>query len=108
MKLEELFKKVINDEKLRKLYKSAVKEGKLSEFLSSNGCSATIAEVKKFLESKKDISDELKKIVGGNCDLKDLIGNSSDKLTDVLEKIGGNDKDDDSDIKKIISGIRFK
>ena len=111
MKLEELYKKVINDENLRKLCKSAVKEGKLSEFLSSNGCSATIAEVKKFIESKKaDSGDELDDVIGGNCSSDDLISKLSDNenLKAALKKIGGNDDKDGDDAKDGIKNILGK
>lgn len=72
MTIEELYKKVIADEELRKAYAAAAKDGKVAEFLSENGCTSTKEEIKAFFESKKELSDdELDAVSGGDCQVPD-------------------------------------
>ncbi len=73
MTIEELYKKVIADEELRKACAAAAKDGKVAEFLSENGCTSTKEEIKAFFESKKELSDdELDAVSGGDCQVSDL------------------------------------
>lgn len=54
MTIEELYKKVIADEELRKACAAAAKDGKVAEFLSENGCTSTKEEIKAFLKAKRN------------------------------------------------------
>ncbi len=68
MKIDELYRKITADENLRKKFTSALKEGKLADFLTENGCTATAEEIKAFIDGKKELTDdELDAVSGGGC-----------------------------------------
>ena len=64
--LEELYNEILADEGLKEQLKAAAKENKVEEFLKTQGCEATVDEVKEFINSKKEVSvDELDSAAGG-------------------------------------------
>lgn len=71
--IETLYKEILGSDELRKAFAKAAKEGRLEDFLKSQGCEATKAEVEAFLKEKQaqkgELSDnELDDVAGGFCD----------------------------------------
>ncbi len=68
--LENLYKEVIADETEKKEYVDAVVNGKIGEFLTEHGCSATVNEARLFMEGIRHTEltdDELDNVAGGGC-----------------------------------------
>ena len=68
--LENLYKEVIADETEKKEYVDAVVNGKIGEFLTEHGCSATVNEARLFMEGIRHTEltdDELDNVSGGGC-----------------------------------------
>ena len=73
LSLEELYKKVMSSDELKKEYFAAANEGRLAEFLGAHDCRATLEELQKFLSSPEALpqgeisDDELDAVAGGTC-----------------------------------------
>ena len=73
LSLEELYKKVMSSDELKKEYFAAANEGRLVEFLGAHDCRATLEELQKFLSSPEALpqgeisDDELDSVAGGTC-----------------------------------------
>ena len=70
MTIEALYKKIIASDELKAAFAEAVKAQKLDEFLKSQGCEATGAEIMDFLKSLRSAEgeladDELNSVAGG-------------------------------------------
>ena len=70
MTIEALYKKIIASDELKSAFAEAVKAQKLDEFLKSQGCEATGAEIMDFLKSLQQAEgeladDELNSVAGG-------------------------------------------
>lgn len=70
MTIEALYKRIIASDELKSAFVEAVKAQKLDEFLKSQGCEATGAEVVDFLKSLRSAEgeladDELSSVAGG-------------------------------------------
>ncbi len=68
--LQDLYDEVVANESLVKEFIKAEKEEKLEEFVKTHGCSATVVEIKNFVESKTQSEgelslDELDAVAGG-------------------------------------------
>ena len=68
--IEELYKSILADNDLKAQCSEAIKNGKLDDFLKEQGCSATVEDVKAFLENQKEgeLDDEELDAVNGGCD----------------------------------------
>ncbi len=71
MKIEELAKKVLNDETLKKECTEALKSGKILEFAKKNGCEATGDEIKDFFKGNREINDDELDMVSGGDDCEE-------------------------------------
>lgn len=70
MTIEKLYATIMGSDELKAAFVAAAKEGKLAEFLKSQGCEATEAEVLEFIKSKQNAEgeiadDELDSVAGG-------------------------------------------
>ena len=70
MTIEALYKEIIASDELKAAFAEAVKAQKLDEFLKSQGCEATGAEIMDFLKSLQKAEgeladDELNSVAGG-------------------------------------------
>jgi len=50
--MQDLYKEVVADEKLRGELLDAFNAGKVEEFAKAHGCNATLAEIKAFVKTK--------------------------------------------------------
>ena len=77
MTIEALYKKIIASDELKSAFAEAVKAQKLDEFLKSQGCEATGAEIVDFLKSLQkaegELADDELNSVAGGCDAEEAI-----------------------------------
>ena len=77
MTIEALYKKIIASDELRAAFIEAVKAQKLDEFLKSQGCEATGAEIMDFLKSLQkaegELADDELSAVAGGCNSTEAI-----------------------------------
>ena len=73
--IEELYKSILADTELKAQCSEAIKNGKLDDFLKEQGCSATVEDVKTFLENQKEgkLDDEELDTVSGGCNTKEAL-----------------------------------
>ena len=57
MTIEKLYATIMGSDELKASLVAAAKEGKLAEFLKSQGCEATKAEVLEFIKSKQNAEE---------------------------------------------------
>lgn len=72
MTLEELYGKTLSDDGLKAAFLAALKAGTLAEFLSAQGCGATVEETAEFLKARQEAEgeladEELDAVAGGGC-----------------------------------------
>ena len=77
MTIEALYKKIIASDELKAAFAEAVKAQKLDEFLKSQGCEATGAEIMDFLKSLRkgegELADDELSAVAGGCNSTEAI-----------------------------------
>ncbi len=77
MTIEALYKKIIASDELKSAFAEAVKAQKLDEFLKSQGCEATGAEIMDFLKSLQkaegELADDELSAVAGGCNSTEAI-----------------------------------
>lgn len=77
MTIEALYKKIIASDELKSAFAEAVKAQKLDEFLKSQGCEATGAEIVDFLKSLQkaegELADDELNSVAGGCNSTEAI-----------------------------------
>ena len=77
MTIEALYKKIIASDELKAAFAEAVKAQKLDEFLKSQGCDATGAEIMDFLKSLQkaegELADDELSAVAGGCNSTEAI-----------------------------------
>ena len=77
MTIEALYKKIIASDELKSAFIEAVKAQKLDEFLKSQGCEATGAEIMDFLKSLQkaegELADDELSAVAGGCNSTEAI-----------------------------------
>ena len=77
MTIEALYKKIIASDELKAAFAEAVKAQKLDEFLKSQGCEATGAEIMDFLKSLQkaegELADDELSAVAGGCNSTEAI-----------------------------------
>lgn len=77
MTIEALYKKIIASDELKAAFAEAVKAQKLDEFLKSQGCDATGAEIMDFLKSLRkgegELADDELSAVAGGCNSTEAI-----------------------------------
>ncbi len=77
MTIEALYKKIIASDELKAAFAEAVKAQKLDEFLKSQGCEATGAEIMDFLKSLRkgegELADDELNSVAGGCNSTEAI-----------------------------------
>lgn len=77
MTIEALYKKIIASDELKAAFIEAVKAQKLDEFLKSQGCEATGAEIMDFLKSLRkaegELADDELSAVAGGCNSTEAI-----------------------------------
>lgn len=77
MTIEALYKKIIASDELKAAFAEAVKAQKLDEFLKSQGCEATGAEIMDFLKSLRkgegELADDELNSVAGSCNSTEAI-----------------------------------
>lgn len=77
MTIEALYKKIIASDELKSAFAEAVKAQKLDEFLKSQGCEATGAEIMDFLKSLRkgegELADDELSAVAGGCNSTEAI-----------------------------------
>lgn len=77
MTIEALYKKIIASDELKSAFVEAVKAQKLGDFLKSQGCEATEAEVVDFLKSLRkgegELADDELNSVAGGCNSTEAI-----------------------------------
>lgn len=77
MTIEALYKRIIASDELKSAFIEAVKAQKLDEFLRSQGCEATGAEVVDFLKSLRkgegELADDELSAVAGGCNSTEAI-----------------------------------
>lgn len=77
MTIEALYKRIIASDELKSAFVEAVKAQKLDEFLKSQGCEATGAEIMDFLKSLQkaegELADDELSAVAGGCNSTEAI-----------------------------------
>ncbi len=77
MTIEALYKRIIASDELKSAFAEAVKAQKLDEFLKSQGCEATGAEIMDFLKSLRkgegELADDELNSVAGGCNSTEAI-----------------------------------
>ena len=77
MTIEALYKRIIASDELKSAFIEAVKAQKLDEFLKSQGCEATGAEVVDFIKSLRkgegELADDELSAVAGGCNSTEAI-----------------------------------
>lgn len=77
MTIEALYKKIIASDELKSAFVEAVKAQKLGDFLKTQGCEATEAEVVDFLKSLRkgegELADDELSSVAGGCNSTEAI-----------------------------------
>ena len=107
--LEKLYKEVIADDGEKKKFIDAVKIGKIDDFLTEHGCSATVSEIKRFIEKIRNgelADDELGNVSGGGClsDVLDKVEDSIDSVKEAARKVLDSGDGDGSGAFKGLSG----
>lgn len=78
MTIEKLYATIMGSDELKASLVAAAKEGRLAEFLKSQGCEATEAEVLEFIKSKQnaegEIADDELDSVAGGCSSLNTVG----------------------------------
>ena len=68
--METLHQEILENEELKTAFITALKENTIEDFLKSNGCEGTTADVMIFMNSKKEgelSDDDMEKVAGGDC-----------------------------------------
>lgn len=77
MTIEALYKRIIASDELKAAFAEAVKAQKLDEFLKSQGCEATGAEIMDFLKALQkaegELADDELSAVAGGCNSTEAI-----------------------------------
>ena len=77
MTIEALYKRIIASDELKSAFAEAVKAQKLDEFLKSQGCEATGAEIMDFLKALQkaegELADDELSAVAGGCNSTEAI-----------------------------------
>ena len=89
--VEEMYHEILADEALRESFRNALKAGSVEAFLKENGCNSPLEEVKAFLESHRELSDdELEFVTGGGCStLEKVRDNITDAYNYVKNELNG-------------------
>ena len=73
--IQELYDEVMASKELKAEYLKAHREGKIAGFLTAHDCSASVNDLKAFMEGRKDAAksgelsdDELDDVSGGSCE----------------------------------------